>query len=119
MNCPRCESKMWMCGTFGVVWNCECGYSQTGTEEEQEAVEAFKREYHQRMNERDPKDIACGASLRLRRVGARIFMRDIARTLGCTSAQISAWELGIVPITDEQQKCYIEALRVIEGRKVP
>jgi len=107
MKCSDCGNEMFLCGTFGAMWNCECGNVEAADEKIDEAVREFTECYRVRMECRNPKDVALGEALRRYRQVLGISMRDIGNNLGKTSAEISAWEMGFTSMTEKQVKDYV------------
>jgi transcriptional regulator with XRE-family HTH domain len=78
-------------------------------------IAAFMEELHRKMDARNPRDITRGKALENLRVAVRVSMRDLAIKLGCSPTQISAWETGLIPISNDERRAFTNALDDLNG----
>ena len=111
MKCPDCGNEMFLCGTFGAMWNCECGNVVEADEETDKAVRQFNEHYQELLKNMNPADVRLGFALRRYRERCLRSMSDLAINLGMTVAEISNWEMGLESMSKEDVQRYIEAIK--------
>jgi hypothetical protein len=110
MICSECGSEMFLCGTFGAHWNCECGRVVEGAEETSEIMWGWIQKEREKNLKRDPVDINLGACLRGLREECNVTLKLMSELTGLSSTELSDIELGRVEIKEATKALYRKVL---------